>query len=114
MKRYTASTITDDALDALYENANEGWRRGDRWKKRARAAEEEYQHLLAELSGRYDALQQAEARADQAEAAIARLSAYCDELDEHSRVVLKNETAQHPVAANIRHRLTDPKESATP
>lgn len=38
-KRHTASTITDDALDALYENANEGWRRGDRWKERALAAE---------------------------------------------------------------------------
>ncbi|MFD5670259.1 hypothetical protein ACN6K6_000643 [Streptomyces violaceoruber] len=34
-KRYTASSITDDALDALYENATEGWRRGDRWKERA-------------------------------------------------------------------------------
>lgn len=37
--RYTASTITDEALDALYANANEGWRRGDRWKERALAAE---------------------------------------------------------------------------
>lgn len=39
MKRHTASSITDDALDALYANANEGWRRGDRWKKRAEVAE---------------------------------------------------------------------------
>ncbi|MFF8879623.1 hypothetical protein [Streptomyces flaveolus] len=39
MKRHTASDITDDALDALYANANEGWRRGDRWKERALAAE---------------------------------------------------------------------------
>ena len=38
-RRYTASTITDDALDALYVNASEGWRRGDRWKERALAAE---------------------------------------------------------------------------
>ncbi|WP_121710125.1 hypothetical protein [Streptomyces sp. E5N91] len=38
-KRYTASDITDDALDALYANATEGWRRGDRWKERALAAE---------------------------------------------------------------------------
>ncbi|MFG3323747.1 hypothetical protein ACGF3J_37450 [Streptomyces sp. NPDC048171] len=37
--RHTASTITDDALDALYANANEGWRRGDRWKERAEQAE---------------------------------------------------------------------------
>ncbi|MEU9220164.1 hypothetical protein AB0D47_26905 [Streptomyces sp. NPDC048376] len=38
-RRHTASSITDDALDALYENATEGWRRGDRWKERALAAE---------------------------------------------------------------------------
>jgi hypothetical protein len=38
-QRYTADTITDDALDALYENANRGWRRGDEWKTRALAAE---------------------------------------------------------------------------
>lgn len=38
-RRHTASTITDDALDALYENASRGWRRGDRWKKRALQAE---------------------------------------------------------------------------
>ncbi|WP_328544602.1 hypothetical protein [Streptomyces europaeiscabiei] len=37
--RHTASTITDDALDELYENASEGWRRGDRWKRRALEAE---------------------------------------------------------------------------
>ncbi|NUS74968.1 MAG: hypothetical protein HOV70_02050 [Streptomyces sp.] len=37
--RYTADTITDQALDELYENANKGWRRGDEWKKRALAAE---------------------------------------------------------------------------
>jgi hypothetical protein len=38
-ERYTADTITDDALDALYENANRGWRRGDDWKARAEKAE---------------------------------------------------------------------------
>ncbi|MEU0041037.1 hypothetical protein [Streptomyces sp. NPDC006333] len=38
-QRYTADTITDDALDALYDNASKGWRRGDDWKKRALAAE---------------------------------------------------------------------------
>lgn len=84
--RYTASTITDEALDALYENANRGWRRGDKWK----------------------------ARAEKAEAAIARLTAWCDELDEYSRVVLKDESAKHPVAGNIRHRLAEPKENGTP
>lgn len=34
-QRHTASTITDDDLDALYENASKGWRRGDIWKKKA-------------------------------------------------------------------------------
>ena len=38
-KRHTADSITDDALDALYENANRGWRRGDEWKQRALKAE---------------------------------------------------------------------------
>jgi hypothetical protein len=38
-QRYTADSITDDALDELYENANRGWRRGDEWKTRALAAE---------------------------------------------------------------------------
>lgn len=38
-RRHTADSITDDDLDALYGNASEGWRRGDRWKKRALAAE---------------------------------------------------------------------------
>lgn len=46
-ERYTASTITDDALDALYANANEGWRRGDRWKERAQAAEATLLEVLA-------------------------------------------------------------------
>lgn len=38
-ERYTADTITDDALDALYENASRGWRRGDEWKAKAEKAE---------------------------------------------------------------------------
>lgn len=38
-RRHTADSITDDDLDALYENANKGWRRGDEWKTRAEAAE---------------------------------------------------------------------------
>ncbi|MBZ6135748.1 hypothetical protein [Streptomyces olivaceus] len=84
-KRYTASDITDNALDALYENANEGWRRGDRWKERA----------------------------EQAEAALARLTTWCDELDEYSRVVLQDETAVHPVAANVRQQLAQPEENST-
>jgi hypothetical protein len=39
-KRHTASTINDDDLDELYENASRGWRRGDEWKRRAEKAEE--------------------------------------------------------------------------
>lgn len=38
-ERYTANTINDDALDALYANASKGWRRGDEWKERALKAE---------------------------------------------------------------------------
>lgn len=38
-RRHTASTITDDDLEELYDNASRGWRRGDRWKARALAAE---------------------------------------------------------------------------
>lgn len=34
-KRHTASSITDDALDELYDNASKGWRRGDIWKAKA-------------------------------------------------------------------------------
>ncbi|MEV8031410.1 hypothetical protein [Streptomyces sp. NPDC086182] len=37
--RKTTSTITDDELDELYDNASRGWRRGDDWKQRALAAE---------------------------------------------------------------------------
>ncbi|MET9734311.1 hypothetical protein ABZZ79_27835 [Streptomyces sp. NPDC006458] len=85
-QRYTADSITDDALDQLYDNATRGWRRGDEWK----------------------------ARALKAEAAIARLTAWADELDEYSQVVLKDQTAQHPVAAQIRHHLTQPQETSTP
>lgn len=45
-KRHTVSTITDDDLDALYENANRGWRRGDEWKARAEAAEAALRQVL--------------------------------------------------------------------
>lgn len=46
-RRHTASTITDDALDKLYDNASRGWRRGDRWKKRAERAEAALAEVLA-------------------------------------------------------------------
>jgi hypothetical protein len=85
-KRYTASDITDDALDALYENANRGWRRGDEWK----------------------------ARAEKAEAALKRLTDWCDQLDQGTRELTNERAAVHPVAAHVRHRLSEPKESTTP
>lgn len=81
-RRYTASDIDDDALDALYENANRGWRRGDEWKAKALTAE----------------------------AAIARLTAWGDQLDDGVREMTKEPTAEHPVAAHIRARLAEPKE----
>lgn len=85
MKRHTADTITDDALDELYENANRGWRRGDEWK----------------------------ARAEQAEAAVIRAYEWADELDEVARRV--HPEAVHPVAAGLRLRIDyDPrKEQST-
>jgi len=85
-KRHTADSITDDELDALYENANEGWRRGDRWKQRAEAAE----------------------------AALKRLTDWCDQLDQGTRQLTNNRTAVHPVAAHVRHRLAEPKEHNAP
>jgi hypothetical protein len=51
-RRHTANSITDDDLDALYENANKGWRRGDEWKKRALAAEAAVQRA-EELAARW-------------------------------------------------------------
>jgi hypothetical protein len=45
--RHTASTITDDTLDRLYDNASRGWRRGDRWKARAEKAEAALRSVLA-------------------------------------------------------------------
>lgn len=50
--RYTADSITDDALDALYANASKGWRRGDIWKAKAVEIEADRDQLLAELGGR--------------------------------------------------------------
>ncbi|MBJ6633349.1 hypothetical protein [Streptomyces sp. I5] len=84
-KRHTASTITDDALDALYDNANRGWRRGDEWKHRALAAE----------------------------AALARLTAWCDQLDATARKVTRDPTAEHPVAANVRHQMAKHEENTS-
>jgi hypothetical protein len=47
--RHTADSITDDALDELYANASQGWRRGDRWKARALAAEAALERVHAAL-----------------------------------------------------------------
>lgn len=82
--RYTASTITDEALDALYENANHGWRRGDAWKERALKAE----------------------------AALIRAHEWADDLDALARRA--HTDAAHPVAASLRARMDyDPREEST-
>ncbi|MEU1805863.1 hypothetical protein [Streptomyces sp. NPDC019937] len=52
--RHTADTITDDALDELYNNTSRAWRRGDRWKVKALEVRAERDQLLAELGGRDD------------------------------------------------------------
>lgn len=49
-RRHTVDTITDDALDALYKNANRGWRRGDGWKARATKAEAALDGVLRVVS----------------------------------------------------------------
>ncbi|MEU0220253.1 hypothetical protein ABZ281_36595 [Streptomyces sp. NPDC006265] len=46
-QRYTADSITDDALDQLYANASRGWRRGDEWKSRAQKAERALERVEA-------------------------------------------------------------------
>lgn len=84
-RRYTANDINDDALDELYANANEGWRRGDRWKERALKAE----------------------------AAVARLTGWCDDLDEYMQVVVKDTTSKHPIAETVRQHLAEPEETST-
>jgi hypothetical protein len=86
MKRHTASTITDHALDELYENATRGWRRGDEWK----------------------------ARAVTAEAALERLADWCERLDKNAQQRTGDPSAQHPVAANIRQQLAQTEETSTP
>lgn len=99
-KRYTASTINDDALDELYANASKGWRRGDIWKQKAKEIERDRDIHCAEL--------------EQAQAAIKRVLAWCDQLDANARELTQDPTAEHPVAANVRHQLAEPKESTTP
>ncbi|MEU5077077.1 hypothetical protein AB0G76_36845 [Streptomyces asoensis] len=91
--RYTADSITDDALDELYANASKGWRRGDIWKAKAVEIEADRDRLLA---------------------TIARLTAWCDELDALAQGLSKDQDSGivHPVAANIRAKLAEPKEQS--
>ncbi|MFJ6561881.1 hypothetical protein ACIQMV_18870 [Streptomyces sp. NPDC091412] len=62
--RYTASTINDQALDELYENASRGWRRGDIWKAKAQEIEADRDRLAEEL-------EQAQATIERVRASIA-------------------------------------------
>ncbi|MFJ6935715.1 hypothetical protein [Streptomyces sp. NPDC101132] len=95
-RRHTADTITDDELDALYARIAtlEGVCRSN---KRA-------------YVGAVQDCQAAEQRAEQAEAAIARVRAWCDQLDSNARR-LSWSAPVHPVAANVRHFLDQPKET---
>lgn len=98
-QRYTANTITDDALDALYANASQGWRRGDVWK--AKAIE-----LEADRDRADKALAQAEQRAAAAEAAVQR----ADRLARRWAILRTHGGA----AVELRAALAEPKESTTP
>jgi hypothetical protein len=48
-ERHTASSITDDALDALYANASKGWRRSDIWKAKAVEIETDRDRAVAAI-----------------------------------------------------------------
>lgn len=98
-RRHTADSITDDALDALYENANRAWRRGDDWK--AKAIEMEADRDRADR-----ALAQAEQRAAAAEAAVQR----ADRLARRWAILRTHGGA----AVELRAALAEPKESTTP
>ncbi|MER5482957.1 hypothetical protein ABT024_07035 [Streptomyces sp. NPDC002812] len=52
-------------------------------------------------------------RARQAEAAIARVRTFCDDLDASFRRLADDPATVHPVAENIRHRLAEPQEPRT-
>ncbi|MFB7360540.1 hypothetical protein, partial [Streptomyces gardneri] len=87
MKRHTASTTTDDALDELYANASKGWRRGDIWKAKAKEIEVDRDRLAEEL--------------EQAQATIERVRAAVAPYDwTHAQVP----------AARVRDALAEPKE----
>lgn len=89
--RHTADTITSDALDQLYTRAEQA-------ERVAQSAARDTAKALTDYLA-------AEQRAEQVEAAITRVLAFCDELDA-TIVRLTNEpTAVHPVAATIRHHL---------
>jgi hypothetical protein len=97
--RKTASTITDDDLDELYDNAARGWRRGDIWK--AKAVEMEADRDRADK-----ALAQAERRAAAAEAAVAR----AERLARRWAILRTHGGA----SVELRAALAEPKESTAP
>jgi prefoldin subunit 5 len=110
-KRHTASSITDDALDQLYERLRKAERAADllagshRRVEQADAVTAETKRLMER---RTTTLRE---RAERAEAALERLTKWCDELDAYARVVLQNDSAEHQIAANIRAAVADPKEN---
>lgn len=123
--RYTADTITDDALDALYENANRGWRRGDEWKAKAEAADAEVKRWIAFIErgmdthmkfsvvkpdGTTEELPCADwcyaCRVEKAEAAVERARRLA-----RRWAILR---AYGGAAVELRKALADPEESTTP
>ena len=125
-ERYTASTITDDQLDALYANARKGWRRGDIWKAKAQEIEADRDRLAAELEQAQaraaqaeDLLQVAHETSNRAEAertrAVQRANK-AEDVIERVREVLAPYGWQHAQvpAARLRTALAQPKESTTP
>ncbi|MFC8002941.1 hypothetical protein ACFUCH_03735 [Streptomyces olivaceus] len=61
----------------------------------------------------HEAREIAERRAERAEAALARLTTWCDELDATAQKLVRDPSVEHPVAANVRHQLAQPEENST-
>lgn len=135
--RHTVDTITSDALDQLYariatlEHVASGNKRHvqlivpdlEAALARAEKAEAKAAAMTAAMestaaaalrhSGCHGQLMAQCMRAEQAEAANARIRTFCDELDATMRQLTNEPTAVHPVAENIRYRLAEPKEPRT-
>lgn len=99
--RYTADSITDDALDELYANASKGWRRGDIWKAKAIEIEADRDRLAV-------LIEQARALHQPMERGGFRVCAHCSGWDGRRCLGV---LADYP--CDTVHALAEPKEQST-